>query len=450
MLDYSIPIGGLNIKSGSLYGATEKKASFKLKNSVLKIDTPKTGVLADALNKDKSAGSLAKNFETTLLSHLVKANNKVGEKKHTDEENEALVGSVVSLVKEVSDEFGDSEANRLMAKILVNTEGGVTENRVVAALGEFFKNIKSTNLGIIANPLSATETGQNANEVLEKLDKIVTFLNDGPNIDEEDGASVLSVANLLNSYFAPDRVNEEDKKKFTIDFDYLSEKEQKEDQEAKVQLQEQLEFVLTKAELGAENVALTVQYLSENLDSEEAAALVGDLDEEADIFAAVEKVRSYLEKLDSEDKAKAQSQETASAATSTLASQGSLNKLVSEVVTGAGKKALFDGFLNSFLVNQIDRIVKEDEKVGSRVSAQLSSKVGYEVGIGNFTLVGWPGTGVVSGAGVSVSIGFQSEVSLSVTEDNKIESSISQTVKISASFVSGTFTTSPLGLASGL
>jgi hypothetical protein len=190
MLDYSIPIGGLSIKSGSLYGAADgSKARFKIQNSVLRIDTPKSGeTLADKLAGEKSGGSLAKNFEATLLSHLVTANSQLDEKKkHSEAENKALVQSVVEVVDEVKDKFGTEEGNRLMAKILLNTEAGVTENRVVAAVSDFFLSIRDSALSAYQKVNASEESTTNADSILKKLGEIVVFLNEGVVDDAGEG-----------------------------------------------------------------------------------------------------------------------------------------------------------------------------------------------------------------------------------------------------------------------
>jgi hypothetical protein len=466
MLDYGVTLGGLNIKTGSLYGSGSNKTKslqFKLQNSSLIIGNKKVSGTGSALSDKETAGTLARNFKASLLANLVISNNlSVSKDKHTDEENEALAESVTSLVTEVKEEFGDSEANRLMAKILLNTEGGVTENRVTAAIGEFFKSIKDEAMATLGSTGASEESYAKADATLGKLERMVSFLNYGDSEKTtEDGEESNSLSKALNAYFGKERTSDADKKIFSSNFEFLTLKEieaLKGVSEEEKEEEDTVEFILTKAELGDSAINGAISYLSETLSSEEAANILINLEEDGDVLAAVEEARSYLASLDKEEEEEEKKEEssiasgkaseaaTSVAASATKSDEAEAAKIVTEVVKASGKKALFDEFLNSSFVKEINKAVQESESVGGRLKSLVSSKIGYEVGVSSLSVVGWPGTGgVISASGVSVSIGYEREFTISVSEDNKIEASSKETIKISASFVSGVF----LGSQSG-
>jgi hypothetical protein len=87
MLDLTTPLGGLNIKTGSLYGtAISNRVQNKLQNSVLKIDT-NTSATGNGTGKAEEAsgskGALARNFATSLLANLVAADRLAEERDRT-------------------------------------------------------------------------------------------------------------------------------------------------------------------------------------------------------------------------------------------------------------------------------------------------------------------------------------------------------------------------------
>ncbi|MDR2349148.1 MAG: hypothetical protein LBF41_00800, partial [Deltaproteobacteria bacterium] len=462
MLDYGkgVALGGLNIKSGSLYlGSKNNGVQTKLANSVLRISGTESAAGSSSKEAAAAKDTLSNNFAKSLLSNLVIANNLLDAKnKHSDEENEALVDSVVSVVEEVKEEFGDVEANHLMAKILLNTEGGVTENRITAAIGEFFVSVRNSAYEKLNGSGKTQETVDEANLILKKLGDMAEFLNEGDPgaaADANGKKAVSSLSDALNGYFAPERQLDADKKVFTANFDFVKASEAEALNASASGAVGAREFYLTKAELGADAVAAAVNYLSEVLGEEEAAAVIENLEEDEDILKAVEETRNYLSSLDTLASTQAGIESAAEAGAVAAAKTGeeedTLSKaeetkagiaaarLVTEVAENSSKIALFDNFLNTTLVGSLNEVAKEDEAVGTRLRTLVSSKVGFEVSaLSAVAFGGWPGTGTVSVAGVSVSLGYEKTHTLSVNENNEIEAVESESFTISASFVNGT------------
>ncbi|MDR1312338.1 MAG: hypothetical protein LBQ12_01275 [Deltaproteobacteria bacterium] len=456
MLNLTTPVGGLNIKSGSLYGGTlASRFRQKLENSALKIETPKLGAEASgAKAAQESKGALSKSFAASLLSSLVAADRLAEERnRHSDEENKTLVRAVTDFVGEAKTLFGDDEANRLMANILLSTDGSVTESRIAVAVTEFLGKIKDSAMATLATPGANQDSLDKASRMLEKVSDAVGFLNDGPK-----GYEGTPLAGALNDYFGKERADGE-KKSFTADLQWLSAAEQAGGAAASAAV----ELTVTKGELGAQAVAAAVDYLANELAAEEAARILAELKEDEDVLEAVDKVRERLEAMDKaaaatagESAVAASIAVSAAAASAEAAEDSNSGYAVSEAVAraavqgaakasaenrakGAAKRDLFDEYLQKTMTQEINRAVKEDERLAERIRNLATLKMGVDMlTASSISIGGWPGLGVTHTAGFSVSVGWKREFSVSVNSDGKIEAGMSESVEFSASFTSTT------------
>ncbi|MDR2353855.1 MAG: hypothetical protein LBF22_12025 [Deltaproteobacteria bacterium] len=428
MLNYQIPIGGLKINGQALYSPGKLSSSEnKISKSVLKIPNGTLGaVTSPNSGNEKKVSTLEKNFANNLLKTLTIENNKLGSlKKHSDEENQLLVESISLTVKEVEEKFGKKEATRLMATIVTSLEGGVTEGRLVGGISQFFSTLSDAAYGTLKRQGAADEDITEAENTLAKLENMVFFLNEGSGTEEDSHQNALSV--VLNDYFGRKDSPEEERRSFTSEFTFLSPNEI-----ARASLQqearEELEFYLTKEELGEEALSQTKAYLSETLGNAEAAKIIDAVQEGADIFSAVASVREYLSTSESE----VVTSKTDSEEKEVLGVSSNLGALATEVVKSASQKALFDEFLNTYLINEVNRVIQEDEKVGSRFKKLVSQTSGQTVtSVVGLSLISWPGIGVASG--VSLSIGYEKSFSVSTNENNQIEAKVSQKISVTLS-----------------
>ncbi|MDR2613692.1 MAG: hypothetical protein LBG06_13090 [Deltaproteobacteria bacterium] len=453
MLDFTTPIGGLNIKAGSLYGGSfVSRAQNRLQNSVLKIDVPRAEVQTGAgqAADEGRKGQLARNFAASLLANLVAADRVAEEKnRHGGEENEGLVRAVADFADEARELFGDAEANRFMANVLLSTDGAVTETRIAAAAIEFLGKIKGQALGTLAGAGASGESQEKALELLRKVGEAVTFLNDGPRGDGEG-----SVAAALNGYFGKERVSDEDRKQFTQELQWLSAAEQAGAEAA-------TELVISRAELGDPALDAAVAYLTEELAAAEAAKILQDLKDEEDVLEAVDRVREKLASMDEAYEAARAEGATAAASAvvaaaaaasagdaaeereqgytvSDSSAQAAVKGAVEASVKSSSKRDIFDEYLQKTMANELNRAIKEDERLSERLRNLASMKLGVDLLTSSTISVGgWPGLGFVHTAGVSVSVGWKREYSLSVNSDGKIEAGMSESVEFSATFSTG-------------
>ncbi|MDR1041357.1 MAG: hypothetical protein LBR80_14600 [Deltaproteobacteria bacterium] len=451
MLNLTTPVGGLNIKSGSLYGGPSfNQFQTRLKNSALKIEMPKadTGAAGSKAAGD-AKGGLAKNFAASLLANLVAADKLAEERnRHSDEENATLVRAVTDFVDETKSLFGEAEANRLMANLILATDGAVTESRVAVAVTEFLGKIKGEAMGAYSMAGAAQETLDKASDKLDKISEAVAFLNDGPS-----GYETVSVARALNDYFGEERALEEDKKLFTQDLKWISAAEAAGSAAAG-------ELVILKSELGDAAVTAAADYLANELAAEEAARILTELKEDEDVLDAVDRVREKLAAMDKaaaaaagESAAAASIAVGAAAAAADEAQETKAGYTVSEAVAraaiqgavkgsaeAASKSATFDEYLQKTMTMEINRAVKEEQKLADRLLGLASLKLGVDLltSSSSVTLGGWPGLGIVHSTGFSVSVGYKREFSVSIGSDGKIEAGMSESVEFSASFTSVT------------
>jgi hypothetical protein len=372
-------------------------------------------------------------FADAILKTLNEAEKKLeAEKRRSAEDKAELAKSLAETADEIRNIFGYAEANQFMATVLTATEQGVSENRLASAVNQFLSAVRNTALTSMAKRGLTDEEAVKANSALKKLDKLIDYLNKG----NEESSKPKSLAEAINKYFGGADLPEEEKKLFTADFRFVSEKELKKEaeEEAKNKAAQLAAFVITKAEVGPEAIEAAVNYLSDEVSSQKAASILADLKDDGDIFEAVDEVRSVLAEEDSE------ASKGADAATGALASGSSAAKLLNEAVRSAGKSALFNQFLDNYFLTQVNKTIQNNTETANRLKTSLSFKTGIEYSFGAIGINSWPGLAVVHSTGVSVSIGFEREFSVSVDKDNKIEAKFTQSVKIEASFKSSAST----------
>ncbi|MDR1080152.1 MAG: hypothetical protein LBQ79_04140 [Deltaproteobacteria bacterium] len=463
MLNLTTPVGGLNIKSGSLYGGTLAGGfKHKIESSTLKIETPGLGAEASgAREAAESKGALARNFAASLLANLVAADRLAEERnRHTDEENKLLVKAVTDFVDETKSLFGDDEANRLMANLLLATDGAVTESRIAVSVTEFLGKIKDTAMATFSAQGSNQEALDKASGLLEKVSDAVGILNDGPR-----GYEGTPLAGALNDYFGKDRT-EDQRKSFTLDLDWLSRAEQAGAAAAAASGQE---LTVLKGEIGEGAVAAAAEYLTNELAAAEAAKILTELKEDEDVLEAVDRVRERLAEMDRAAQAAAGESAAASAAAVAVAaadvaepavggytvSESVARAAVQGTVKGAAESAsrrdIFDEYLLKSMTQEINRAVREDERLAERLRNLASLKMGVDLlSSTSITVGGWPGLGIVHTTGFSVSVGWKREFSVSVDSEGRIETGMSESVSVSASFTSSTSVGFGVGLGAGL
>ncbi|MDR3153461.1 MAG: hypothetical protein LBW85_04125 [Deltaproteobacteria bacterium] len=478
MLNYATPLGGLNIKAGSLYGGpVVNRVQHRLENSVLKIETQKPGSEA-AYSKTATDGksTLAKTFAASLLANILAADRAADEKsRHSEEESAALVKSVAGLVGEVKESFGDAEANRLMANLLLATDGAVSENRIAGTIADFLAKLKEQALGDLRSPASGEETLEKAKELLDSVYAAVDYLNNGDGEGEEGG----SLTAALNGYFGKSRIDEE-LKSFTYDLKWISAAEaaaeaaaaaaEAAEGSAEAALAARPELYVLKSELGQATVDAAVSYLTEELAAKAAAGILADLREDEDLLEAVDKVRERLEAMDrAADEAAGESGAGAAAIAVTLAAseasgdEGAAGYTLSEsaaraavqgaaaaAAKSASKKDAFDEYLRTTMTMELNRAVKEDARLAERLQKLVSLQTGLELLAASSISIGsWPGLGVVHSTGFSVSVGWKREFSVSVDDEGKVKAGMSESVQFSASFTSTTVVGVGFGYGSG-
>jgi hypothetical protein len=439
MLNLSIPVGGLTIKGKSLYSPQASGLKGVIAHSTLRISNGSIGAaVTQAATEKAKTNNLSLSFTESLLKALNEAAKRnEEEKKRTDEERAELARAVAEAADEARKSFGYSESNRFMAQVLSATEGGVTEERLSGAVADFVRSVKSRALEAMRDPSTRNPESESCDKVLGKLSDFVSYLNDGA-----EGSDKLSLSAQINKHYGRAALAEEEQKKFTEDGAWVSDKELREEEEARNKAAALSAFVITKDEVGAEVVSEAVSFLSDTVSSQKAASILSDLKAGEDIFDAVDKVRSVLAE---EDRAEAEAAQTESEAASaggpalptaeTAALSGSdAAKVLGEAVKSAQKSALFDKFLENYFLTEINKTIQTNAETEKRLSASVSFSTGITCSFGTIGLKSWPGLLGSRSSGLSVSIGFEREFVISSGEDGKIEAKFTQSVKIEASF----------------
>ncbi|MDR2405550.1 MAG: hypothetical protein LBE27_04170 [Deltaproteobacteria bacterium] len=448
-MSLSIPIGGL-VKNPLLFSSTNVSIKNTLSNSTLKIGSIGVKVTSGATEETKTS-LLTLSFTESLLKNLETANAILDEEnKRVNKEKERLAKAIVDTAAEVEKNYGKAEATKFMAMVLTNTETTVTESRLAGAVSEFLLSIKTKAESELASAKNAEETKE-AEKALEKLKGLRDYIN-GEGDDDNDG-----LAAAINSYFGREKVADDDKKSFTEDFVWISANELKAQQEAEKEKEAYPSFYIAKGELDNEVYIIATNYLSETVRSVEATTVFQNLEDDDDIFDAVDQVRSILEKEDEEASGTivSQSSETekeeaaeavkVAAALPTTAESATVNtvssnavKVFEAAVNAQTKSALFNQFLNNYFLTEINNTISENKEVGERLTHTISFSTGVEYSFGTVGISSWPGLVAVQSQGLSISVGFEREFSISVGKDNKIETKFSQSLKVEASFKSST------------
>lgn len=431
MINLSIASGGL-IKNHSLYTPSSLSIKNTLSQSTLRIGGESIGnKVSSGVSEETKSSQLTLSFAESLLKNLTAANALLDDANKRSEEKKAeLVNSIVATAEEIQKTFGTAEATRFMALTLTATESSFTEEKLTSAFTEFFSSVKAKAQTVLTKADATVEETNEAQAVLTKLDNFLVFLNG----DENDDSA--SVALTINKYFGRTSASEDDEKFFTAEFKWMSNREIREEEEAKKAAQALATFVILKEELDPEAIETATYFLAETLASSNAAKVLEELEEDEDIFTAVDEVRSVLQEED----------ESALPTTIEVATESVSTKVLDEAVKSATKSALFNEFLNNYFLAEINKTLATKEEVGGRFTKIASFKTGVEFSFGTTSIASWPGFVAAQSTGVSISIGFEREFSISTGKDNKIKAKFSQSLKIETSFHS----TSVLAVGSGV
>ena len=236
-----------------------------------------TSAVAAAEEGGKSA---SQNFRETFLSRLEEAQTE-----KSAEETLALTESVMAVIAEIRDKFGDEAANQAMAEVLTATSDGVTGERIAEAIGGVLKGLSALNQEAPQNSeATAEETGL-------KLQAFLEYLNQDS--VEVDGRSLPGLSKALNDYFGLAGGSADSQKVFGEDFNWRSAQELS-DQQAADDAEKEYRFSLSVREIGRETMNGLANYLREVVGSSEAAEYIENLSDDADVFDAIDQVRNMF------------------------------------------------------------------------------------------------------------------------------------------------------------
>ncbi|MDR1312893.1 MAG: hypothetical protein LBQ12_04155 [Deltaproteobacteria bacterium] len=310
-------MGGQVFGSGGVASAKDR-ISHGLQIRNFSPETLKTPKDEEATAKKK----IAENFESVLAGRLAEA-DRDGER--SAEEREALVDSVMGAIERIRTDFGQEMATETMVEVLKGTEQRMDAATVAAALGKVLRERETLATRILTGKISESDgelvkkhfgdVGEDE-ELLErvkedagKLKEIVEFLNKRDEVSAAAGAtstvnsgSVVnpgafggkithsSVSSALNSYYGEVLMNEEDRHAFTDDFEWARASDVKAKNGEYRSAMYGFDFTMSVSELGRENLDDLVRFLRDEMGDADSAALIENLADADDIFAAVNAV----------------------------------------------------------------------------------------------------------------------------------------------------------------
>ncbi len=331
-------------------------------------------------SKEEAKQKLIQNFETTLLSRLEKTENpNAKEKTPADtraEEAKVLANSITATIEQIKKEFGKEAANEVMANILTSTEDGVTADKIANAIGSVFAAFANSAKEAATSATATPDDLAKADETNKKLEKMVKFLNAGEP-DKTDGEKS-ALTGALNEFFGMNAFEEDDRDRFTADFKWISRNEEIENEKAKGHKEK--DFYLTFEELGKENTDRLINFLRNDLGDEAAAQYIESLGEDADVFEAITDLRDMFY----EDSEKV----------------GYFNnstdfKLARHEGPGMDKIEKLTDFLNDNMLDEVNRIIRDDAGVHSRFLEMAAKKFDSSEDIpATYGLAAWPSMGL--------------------------------------------------------
>ena len=235
---------------------------------------------------EEGGKSASQNFREAFLSRLEEAQTE-----KNAEENQALTESVMAVIAEIRDKFGDEAANQAMAEVLTATSDGVTGERIAEAIGGVLKGLSTLNQETLQNSEATPEELAEAEETGRKLQEFLEYLNQDS--VESDGQSVPGFSQALNDYFGLAGGSPDSQKVFGEDFNWRSAQELS-DQQAADGAEKEYRFSLSVKEIGRETINGLANYLREVVGSPEAAEYIENLSDDADVFDAVDQVRNMF------------------------------------------------------------------------------------------------------------------------------------------------------------
>ncbi len=223
-------------------------------------------------------------FAETLLLRLNTVQDEAGGKK-TPESSQKLVDSITAVIEEIKNEFGQEAANRAMADIVTGTEKNVSAEAIAGAIGGALKSLADANEKTINDPSVSKEQYEAAVTTKERLQEFVARLNGGA--ANGDGSNGFGLNEALNGYFG---LAAESQKNFTADFSWASPGEEA----SRAENDGWAPFTMSVKELGRETLQKFADFLRSDVGNEEAAKYLEGLDDNCDIFEAIDCMRNQI------------------------------------------------------------------------------------------------------------------------------------------------------------
>ncbi|MDR1871837.1 MAG: hypothetical protein LBS60_07970 [Deltaproteobacteria bacterium] len=152
-----------------------------------------------------SAPSIAEMFRDGLTERLTK---DAKDKNLSENVATQLKSSLVATASEISKQFGVESAEKFMNQILYATQEKVSEKELTEAVGSFFKEL--------------VFNGGGGADFPQKLEKVLTFMNQGLDLLTEDGAATGPTATglsyAINVYFGGSKDSKDSKEKEVFEF----------------------------------------------------------------------------------------------------------------------------------------------------------------------------------------------------------------------------------------
>ncbi|MDR1082190.1 MAG: hypothetical protein LBQ79_14870 [Deltaproteobacteria bacterium] len=309
----------------SVFGSGGSAGSMDRVGHGLRIanDTPKileTARDEEAVQKKK----VAENFKTEIARRIAEDD---GDNGRTAEEREALVDSVMGVIERIETDFGKEMATETMVEVLKGTADRVNASTLAVSVGKVLREREGLATRIMTGKTSEADTALfrkhfgdlgDDEDVLEmvkkdseKLKAMVEFLNRrdvNPAVAAgSSGATVNSGAvvhpgstgekishssfsEALNSYYGEILVKEEDRHAFTDRFEWANVSDVKDMNGEYRSSMYGFDFTMSVSELGREKLDGLVKFLSDEMGDAESAALIANLADTDDIFAAINAV----------------------------------------------------------------------------------------------------------------------------------------------------------------
>ncbi|MDR1041500.1 MAG: hypothetical protein LBR80_15340 [Deltaproteobacteria bacterium] len=307
---------------GSVYGSTAGASAADRLGSGLKIanDVKKTleaGRDEEAVQKKK----IAENFETEIARRIAEEDAR-SEREVSDEGRGALVGSIMGVVERIGLDFGQEMATETMVEVLKGTGQGMNAQTIAVSVGKILRERETLATRILTGKSCEADAGlirkhfgdvgededflERVREDSEKLKAVVEFLNlqdDISGVQASSGTvnadatvnpaasggevSYSSLSSALNCHFGEAIIKDEDLHRFSDAFEWCRADEVDARNGEYRNAMYGFDFAITVSELGREPLEDLSRFLREELGDEDGAALIANLADSDDVFAAI-------------------------------------------------------------------------------------------------------------------------------------------------------------------